>query len=409
MKILHVNDNYCHLGGTEKYLLDTCCALEEAGHQIVIISSSGRGHIRVQGRKEYFVKSSYGLRSGLRIWGIYKEIVERERPDIIHLHNTHYFVSPLIIKRLWRLKPTIKFVHDARFFCPSFGRKVIPSSNEICPYPVGRHCFNRMGCYPFHFNGSNVLENLHKFVLVFYELRISRMLDRIVVGSQYMHDELVRNKFAVDRIKKIPCYTDKNKGCDIGKCNEEKGLILCIGRFEGGKALPLFIEALNYLKDQQWHAEIIGDGGFIKEAKERAKSLGFEKRIKFVGRLSSDEIDRSYNRCSMIVMPSITPESFGIVGIEAMAFGKPVIAFDSCGVREWLADGETGFLVKRREIKGLAGRISQLLEDEGLAMKMGQKGKERVEKRYRKEMHLKQLLTIYEEAINSRRGRGIPR
>ena len=135
MKILHINANYCHLGGAEKYLLDICNALEEIGHKIVIISSSEGEHISVQGRNEYFVKPSYGLRSGLHMWHTYRDIIEKENPDIIHLHNTHYFVSPLIIKRLSAVKPTVKFAHDARLFCPSLGRKFFLFSKEICHYP----------------------------------------------------------------------------------------------------------------------------------------------------------------------------------------------------------------------------------------------------------------------------------
>jgi glycosyltransferase involved in cell wall biosynthesis len=110
----------------------------------------------------------------------------------------------------------------------------------------------------------------------------------------------------------------------------------------------------------------------------------------------------------MVVIPSLIPEAFGLVGIEAMTFGKPVVAFDSGGIREWLIDGETGFLVKRGDIRGLGDRISQLLKEESLAREMGKKGKERVEKFYRKDIHLKKLLAIYEEVINKRARSGAP-
>jgi glycosyltransferase involved in cell wall biosynthesis len=85
-----------------------------------------------------------------------------------------------------------------------------------------------------------------------------------------------------------------------------------------------------------------------------------------------------------------------------MAFGKPVIAFDSGGIRDWLVDGDTGFLVRRGDIKGLAEKILQLLKDNSLASKMGGKGKKRVEECYRKKIHVKRLLEVYDEVINSR-------
>jgi len=406
MKILHINDNYCNLGGAEKYLLDICKALEEMGNQIIIISSSEREHISVQGRREYFVKPSQGLRSGLRIWSTYRDIVKREKPDIIHLHNTHnahYFISPLVIKRLCSLKPIVKFVHDARFFCPNYGMKAIPSSNEICNYPVGTRCLNRKGCHLFNLNGNGAFYNLYRYFLLSYELHVSRLLDRVIVGSQYMYDELVKNGFAKNRISIIPCYTEKALDIEITK-NMQKGLILYIGRFDKVKGAPQFIEALNYLKDQQWCAEIVGDGELFKNLEERVEKLGLKNRIKFLGRLSNDEVDRCYQRCRMVVMPSMVPESFGLVGIEAMGFGKPVVAFDSGGISEWLIDGHNGFLVKRGDIEGLSKKISELLEDVGLCCNMGVKAKERVEKNYRKELHITRLLHLYEKVIKERTG-----
>lgn len=401
MKILHINEYYCNFGGAEKYLLEICNAQEQMGNKIIIISSSKNKHISVQGRKEYFVKPSYSIRGGQKMWSIYKGIVEKENPDIIYLHNTYYFVSPFIIKRLHRLKPTVKFVHDVRFFCPNYGTKIIPSLDKICDYPVGRFCLNKKGCHLFDLSRRGTFRYLYRYCFLFYELWVSRKLDRIIVGSQYIHDELIKNGFANDRISIIPCYTEKALDIDTTK-NMQKGLILYIGRLDKVKGAPQFIEALNYLKDQQWCAEIVGDGELFKDLEERVEKLGLKERIKFLGRLSNDEVDRCYQRCSMAVMPSMIPESFGLVGIEAMAFGKPVVAFDSGGIREWLIDGETGFLVKRGDIKAFVNRISQLLEEESLARKMGEHGKEHVENSYRKEVHIKRLLAVYEEAINNR-------
>lgn len=402
MKILHINDNYCYLGGAEKYLLDICKELEGLGHQIIIISSSEKEHSSTPGRKEYFVKPSYGLKTGLKIWDIYKRIVEKEDPDIIQLHNTRYFLSPLVTKRLMKIMPVVKFVPDARLFCPHPMSKIIQSSNELCFNPLGWHCFNRKGCYPFLLGRSNLFDNLREFFVVYWELRITRMLAKTIVTSQYMYNELLRNGFEKNKTAIIPYYTEKGLNLDNGVSYEERGPVLCIGRFDGVKGIPQFIDALQFIKNQKWYAEIVGDGIFRKSAEERVKQIGLEKRVTFRGWLSSEEIDHCYQRCSMLVIPSLIPEAFGIVGVEAMAFAKPVVAFDSGGIREWLIDGETGFFVKRGDIRGLADRISQLLKEESLAREMGEKGKERVEKFYRKDIHLKKLFAIYEEVINKR-------
>ena len=403
MKILHINDTYYELGGAEKYVLEISSAMEEMGHEVIIVSKSEGEHLTIQGRKEYFLRPSYGVRSGLRLWKVYRDILEKEEPDIIHLHNTQYFLSPLIIKKLSASKPTVKFVHDARFFCPNDGKKIVSVTKEICNYPVGTYCLNRKGCHLFPLNGKgrDPYFQFYKYLLVAYELRISKKLDRIIVPSQYIYDELVRNGFSNNRISKIPYYTEKAYG--IGKKEEgEKGLILCIGRFDGVKGIPELIHALSYIKGRRWRAELVGEGPFRQKAEEEVERLGLKSRIKFLGQLSSKAIDGCFQRCSIIAIPSMIPESFGRVGIEAAAFEKPAVAFDSGGIREWLVEGETGFLVRRGDTQGLANRISQLLEDEELGSRMGRKGKERVDECFRKGQLLRRLLTVYEEVIRNR-------
>jgi glycosyltransferase involved in cell wall biosynthesis len=215
-----------------------------------------------------------------------------------------------------------------------------------------------------------------------------------------MYDELVKNGFDEKKITVLPCYTDKISGSESSKM--DGGPILCIGRFDGVKGIPQFIEALNHIKERPWNAEIAGEGIFRREAEEMIEKLGLDGSIKLLGRLSPDEIDQCYKHCSLVVVPSMIPESFGIVGIEAMSFGKPVVAFDSGGVREWLADGETGFLVKRGDVRGMAERIKQLLEDPELAERLGRAGYSRVKRNFQRDSHIDRLTGLYQEVISLR-------
>lgn len=101
-----------------------------------------------------------------------------------------------------------------------------------------------------------------------------------------------------------------------------------------------------------------------------------------------------------MVVPSIWPEPFGLIGIEAMYFGKPVVAFDVGGISEWLKDRENGFLVKFPDKKQFAERIKLLLEDSSLTEKFGRNGKEMVKRFLNKEEHINRLLQIYHEVID---------
>ena len=99
-----------------------------------------------------------------------------------------------------------------------------------------------------------------------------------------------------------------------------------------------------------------------------------------------------YQKSTVVVVPSVTPESFGMVGIEAMSYGKPVLAFDVGGISEWLKHEETGFLLKPRDEQDLAEKLNLLLGDRTLAVSMGTKGRERVETYFTPENHVTSLL-----------------
>ena len=91
-----------------------------------------------------------------------------------------------------------------------------------------------------------------------------------------------------------------------------------------------------------------------------------------------------------------------MVGIEAMSYGKPVVAFDVGGIPEWLDHGVTGFLVPPWDLKEMAERISFLLDNPNVAHEMGVGGRRRVERDFTQETHIARLLDIYKKVIASR-------
>jgi glycosyltransferase involved in cell wall biosynthesis len=239
---------------------------------------------------------------------------------------------------------------------------------------------------------------------MFWRILVTRKVDRVIVPSHYLKEESIRNGVSSEKIEVVPHFTDKNPKNEY--IEPEANTILFIGRTDPLKGIRELVKALSLIKDRSWKAYIIGTGDGLEKYIKMSQDLGIEEKIIFLKNLDYEDIDEYYQKASIVAFPSMCTESFGLVGIEAMSFGRPVVAFDVGGPREWLVDGETGFLVKRGDIKGLADRISQLIEDEQLARKMGQKGQERVGKYYRKEMHLKQFLTIYEEAVRKRKEKG---
>jgi glycosyltransferase involved in cell wall biosynthesis len=138
-----------------------------------------------------------------------------------------------------------------------------------------------------------------------------------------------------------------------------------------------------------------------------AFELDIDKQVDFHGVIESKKLDEFYRRACIFVMPSLFPESFGMSGLEAMAFGKPVIAYDSGGIRDWLVHGETGFLVEPGNPELISAGLERLFSNKEQRIQMGAKAKARVDKYFRKEGHLEKIMRTYHSVIEARKqGKG---
>jgi len=137
--------------------------------------------------------------------------------------------------------------------------------------------------------------------------------------------------------------------------------ILFVGRLHPIKGIDYLLDALaKLLKSRSdFHLDIIGYGAYEEEYKRLTNCLGLSDKVKFHGRKRKEEIAEFMRNCDFFVLPSVW-EAFGVVVIEAMACGKPVIA-TSCGQRE-IINEETGLLVPPKDSKALAEAIDYMLD-----------------------------------------------
>jgi phosphatidyl-myo-inositol dimannoside synthase len=163
-------------------------------------------------------------------------------------------------------------------------------------------------------------------------------------------------------------------------------MLLTVGRLiasEPGKGVESVIKALpeviKAVPDVFY--VVVGGGDLQPRLEELARENLVGDRVIFVGALQLQQLKSYYSRADVFVMPS-RQEGFGIVLLEAMAFGKPVIAGDHGGGPEIVQEGVTGFSVDPDVLKTLTGRLIQLLQDEALRMKMGAAGRQRVEEKF---------------------------
>ena len=173
-----------------------------------------------------------------------------------------------------------------------------------------------------------------------------------------------------------------------------------VGRIARWKGQHIFLRAAALVHERFPEAcfQIIGAPLFAEQAYEQevhelARQLGLEKCVEFLGFRS--DVPRLMGDLDILAHASITAEPFGLVIAEGMAAGKPVVATNGGGAREIVADGETGLLVPMGEAEAMAGALLQLLEDPEQARRMGERGRERIEKQFSIERTARGIEAVY--------------
>jgi glycosyltransferase involved in cell wall biosynthesis len=153
--------------------------------------------------------------------------------------------------------------------------------------------------------------------------------------------------------------------------------IAVLGSLAEHKGHVYFLQAARMLL--QTHSDvrflIAGDGPLRSSLERTASELGLDGRIRFIGAYDNDDVPDILQDVSVVTVPSIT-EALGIVALEAMACGKPVVASAVGGLPEIVRDGETGLLVSPKDPAALAEAIARLLDDSDLRRELGWTGRE---------------------------------
>ena len=168
------------------------------------------------------------------------------------------------------------------------------------------------------------------------------------------------------------------------------------------RRVDVLIEAISKINNPNVHLVLAGDGDLLAEFKRMAANLEIMSRVHFLGKVPHHKLPEVYSIADIVVLPSQIQESFGMVLIEAMASGKPVIATNLPGVRTVVTDGIDGLLVQACDSFDLSIRIQELLDDPQKRRVMGQLGRVKVEQQYAWPIVVDKLEKLYAEVLDSR-------
>lgn len=390
MRLLFVHDRFGALAGAEVNVLLTATELQQRGHHVSLAHGPGTGKDEQTWRDAFPHRCELGDEDPA---AVLRSAIATYAPDAIFVHK----MSDLsVIEALANCGvPVARMVHDHELYCMR-GYKYHYFSREICTRGASPFCI-----FPC---GASLARNPVRWVGYFdkrREIQLNRRFARMIVATDYMRVELLRNDFDADRIEvhaPVPKVLDKKTPSTFAPCNR----IVYAGQLVRGKGVDVLLESLALVKTP-FECVILGDGNHRPYCERLSRTLGLSDRVTFAGYVSQAKVADYYRDASLAVMSSVWPEPFGAVGLEAMRHGLPVVAFDAGGIREWLIDGVTGYLAPWMDRPRYAACVDMLLADKELARAMGAKGADWVEQRFNFDSYIRGLEEMFARVASGAR------
>lgn len=193
--------------------------------------------------------------------------------------------------------------------------------------------------------------------------------DKIIAVSDHTHEQLCDlYRFDEEKLTTIPPGIDTERFRPVPEIHsavdEENDTVLVLSRLDPRKGIDKAIRAFAQLEREDTELLIGGTGRLESSLKELASELGVREDVRFLGFVPNQELPALYSSVDLFVLPS-EYEGFGIVFMEAMACGTPVIGTDVGGIPTAIDDGETGYLVSKDGIGQLSTHIDAILDDPG--------------------------------------------
>jgi glycosyltransferase involved in cell wall biosynthesis len=387
MRLLFVHERIGALGGAEVNILLTAQELLRRGHSVGIAHGGRAGIDDAEWRDTFPYRMALDESAGAGAMG---QALAQFAPDVVYLNK---FSEPKVLSALAACRlPVIRMVHDHDLYCMRsykyhyLSRRICKRAASLyCMFPCGANLARgRKGGFPLRWVSYFAKRR---------EIAANKKFHRMVVASDYMRDELLRNGFARDRIEvhaSVPRPTPFVEAPSFSRRN----LIVYSGQVIRGKGVDVLLESLALVKSP-FECVILGDGNQRAECERLCSRLGLDGRVHFAGFVPQARVAEFYRDASLAVMSSVWPEPFGAAGLEAMRCGLPVVAFDAGAIREWLVDGVTGFLVPWMDRDAFAAKVDALLQDKALARRLGERGRQLADERFNFDSYINGLEGLF--------------
>lgn len=422
MKILTLTDNIHSFtdnmpfagGGAEMAAYRLVGEYIKRGHQnIVVTTVQPKGFTKfpreelVDGTVIYKIYANYHerWRAYLSLWHPLvwrlKEILKKEKPDVVHIHNIHKYFSYYSLKIIKQTGiPIVLTVHDCMPICYKkftcfFNEKDLSGQPKIS-YKINlQRCLKCQRFRYFPLRNLIVRYFLNKYpnkiIAVSQELK-SLLNTNGVRCDDFIHHGVELNDFQI-RLEEVEDF--KSKFNLTGK-----KIIFFGGRLSYAKGIEHLIRAVKLLAEKCEGVLLLIAGQANDDVLNLIEKLGLEEKVLITGWLGNKNLLCAYAVSNIVVFPSLCFDTFGLMNLEAMAMKKSVITTCFGGSKEIVVDGVTGYVVNPLDIEKMADKIEDLLDNSEKAKAMGEAGHQRVLEKFTLDKEVNAYLDIFSELKN---------
>lgn len=399
------------IGGLPNYVLELARALSARGDQVALAHGGGvvPDYLDTRGIELLALTADGFDRPAALDQAL--QVLRAWQPDLLHLHLCS--VLPLLQALPTLGVPLVRSFHDYTSMCLRRGRRRFPG--DRCDRPLGWSCAWQ-GCLLGAPKAGSRLPGWQDLPGKLAERAAYQGFAAAVVGSRHMSRVLAVNGFDARRVQVVPYFSrfdQQAQGLQAmdepkapGIAGRTRALrLLFTGQAVKGKGLEVLVKALARVTGD-WHLTAIASGPRLPVAKALAERYGIAGRIEFIQWLPQAALAGYYRRADLFVLPSVWDDPGPLVGIEAMSFETPVLAFAVGGIPDYVLDGRTGFLAEGVSVAALSQGLQRALEQAERLPALGRAARAQVAQHHGRDQHIDQLRQLYARLASDTTGQG---
>ena len=365
--------------------------LRRFGHEVETIECENAEIERYSLGKKIMSTFSFGFSRD--VYERTTELFRRFHPDVLHVHNYKFVLTPSIFKAARDLGVgSVLSIHNYRLVCPGGQLRRGDSICEECLSRNASRVLWRSGC------ASSLSTRLLQYAF-YLETRkpILENVDVFVTPTEFAQKLLIRGGIPRQRIVVKPHFSIATTMAPMETTGDHTKIgAIFVGRLSDEKGIKFLLESW---RDVACPLTIVGDGPLGKWARDNAPS-----NVTFLGEKSHSETLKLLSRSEFLVFPSVWYEGLPMTLLEACALGVPVIASNLGGRREVVRDGVSGFLFDVNNRASFVSAVEKLRCNPELRSSLARGARNVYEEKFTPEKNIELLNAIYRQAIETRGG-----